>query len=221
MRFGMMRRSKSVAETATSAAQRKEATAASHVTPKRSTQPAIRSPVVASTSGYRQGIAVRQWRQCPRRNANESSGRLSYHASGVAQAMQAEPGLTTERRSGIRAARTFRKLPNARPGRSAMAASVSSTQDGRLFRRGCRRSSGSAASRCRRRVDRERQRASVALGGRARRAVDRRARRVLPGLAAAAAGEALAVVPVQVTTPDDPKAIAFGAALKLDVSSTR
>ena len=130
MRFGMMRRSKSVAETATSAAQRKEATAASHVTPKRSTQPAISSPVVASTSGYRQGIAVRQWRQRPRRNANESSGRLSYHASGVAQAMQADPGLTTERRSGIRAARTFRKLPNARPGRSAMAASVSSISGG-------------------------------------------------------------------------------------------
>ena len=38
--------------------------------------------------------------------------------------MQAEPGLTSERRSGMRAATTFRKLPNARPGRSAMAATV-------------------------------------------------------------------------------------------------
>ncbi len=44
--------------------------------------------------------------------------------------MQADPGLTTERRNGIRAARTFRKLPNARPGRSAMAASVSSISGG-------------------------------------------------------------------------------------------
>ena len=60
--------------------------------PETETHAATRSPVVASTSGYRQGIAVRQWRQRPRRNANESSGRLSYHASGVAQAMQADRG---------------------------------------------------------------------------------------------------------------------------------
>src|SRR5262245_58347577 len=49
---------------------------------------------------------------------------LSYHASGVPQAMHADPGLTIERRSGMRAATTFRKLPKARPGRNAMAATV-------------------------------------------------------------------------------------------------
>src|SRR5436190_1147399 len=122
----MTRRSTSVAETATRAAQKNPPTAASHVKPKWSTQPAIRSAVVASTSGYRHGIVASQWRQRPRSSANESSGRLSYHASGVPQAMQAEPGRTTERRSGILAATTFRKLPIARPGRSAIEASASS-----------------------------------------------------------------------------------------------
>src|ERR687887_545768 len=38
--------------------------------------------------------------------------------------MHAEPGLTTERRKGTRAATTFRKLPTARPGRSEKAATV-------------------------------------------------------------------------------------------------
>src|SRR5215210_3280700 len=37
--------------------------------------------------------------------------------------MHAEPGFTSERRSGTRAATTFRKLPRARPGASATAAS--------------------------------------------------------------------------------------------------
>ena len=115
-RFGMMCRSTSVAEIATSAAQKNAATAASQVSPKRSTHAATRNAVVASTSGYRHGIAAWQWRQRPRSSANESSGTLSYHASGVPHAMHAEPGLTSERRSGMRAATTFRKLPNARPG---------------------------------------------------------------------------------------------------------
>src|SRR3954447_1472749 len=103
MRFGMMRRSKSVAEIVTSVAHRKEASAASHVMPKRSTQPAIRSPVDASTSGYRHEIAVPQWRERTPSNGKERNGSWPDQASGVAQAMQAEPGLTTERRSGIRA----------------------------------------------------------------------------------------------------------------------
>ena len=48
--------------------------------------------------------------------------------------MQAEPGLTSERRSGMRAATTFRKLPNARPGKNAMAANAIAIY-GLLFRR--------------------------------------------------------------------------------------
>src|SRR5512132_2282363 len=122
--------SASVAEIATSAAQKNAATAASQVSPKRSTHAATRSAVVASTSGYRHGIAAWQWRQRPRSSANESSGTLSYHASEVPHAMQAEPGLTSERRSGMRAATTFRKLPNARPGRSAIAATVTPISEG-------------------------------------------------------------------------------------------
>ena len=123
-RFGIMCVSASVAEIATSAAQKNAATAASQVSPKRSTHAATRSAVVASTSGYLHGIAALQWRQRPCRSANESSGTLSYHASGVRHPMHAEPGLTIERRCGMRAATTFRKLPNARPGRSAMAATA-------------------------------------------------------------------------------------------------
>src|SRR5262249_50976256 len=50
------------------------------------------------------------------------SGTLSYHAIGVSQLVHAEPGETSERRSGRRAATTFRKLPTARPGQNAIAA---------------------------------------------------------------------------------------------------
>src|SRR6266849_3391172 len=52
---------------------------------------------------------------------------LSYHATGSPHARQAEPGRTSERLSGMRAAATFRKLPSARPGakrRAARAASI-------------------------------------------------------------------------------------------------
>src|SRR5580765_4820120 len=127
--FGMMCRSASTAEIATSTAQKKEATAASQLSPKRSTHAAMRAAVVPSTSGYRQGIGAAQWRHFERSSANESSGTLSYHASGVAHAMQAEPGLTSERRRGTRAATTLRKLPNARPGTSAIAATVTPTSE--------------------------------------------------------------------------------------------
>ena len=47
---------------------------------------------------------------------------LSYQAIGAEQDMQAEPGRTSERLSGTRAATTFKKLPTARPGASASAA---------------------------------------------------------------------------------------------------
>src|SRR4029079_6578798 len=104
----------------------KIATAASHETPNFRTQPAISSAVAASTSGSRQGIGAPQGRQRHRRSTNETSGRLSYHANGVPHAMHAEPGWTTERRSGTRAAITFRKLPTARPGSRAIAASATS-----------------------------------------------------------------------------------------------
>src|SRR5262245_40907237 len=63
-----------------------------------------------------------QARQRPRSSAYESSGTLSYQAIGVSQLMHAEPGETSDRRSGTRAATTFRKLPTARPGQNAIAA---------------------------------------------------------------------------------------------------
>src|SRR5262249_62203494 len=50
-----------------------------------------------------------------------------YQASSVPQPMHAERGLTTERRSGTRTARTFRKLPTASPGARAKAASAAFT----------------------------------------------------------------------------------------------
>src|SRR6267154_4563293 len=61
-------------------------------------------------------------RQRPRRSAYERIGTLSYQAISCPQSMQAEPGLTSERRSGTRAATTFRNEPSARPGARASAA---------------------------------------------------------------------------------------------------
>src|ERR1051325_11637607 len=56
------------------------------------------------------------------------SGTLSYHAISVSQLMHADGGRTIERRSGTRAATTFRKLPSARPGARKTAANATSTQ---------------------------------------------------------------------------------------------
>ena len=47
---------------------------------------------------------------------------LSYQTSSWPHVMQAEAGLTIDRRSGTRATTTFRKLPIARPGANAKAA---------------------------------------------------------------------------------------------------
>jgi hypothetical protein len=44
--------------------------------------------------------------------------------------MHAEPGLTSERRSGMRAATTFRKLPKARPGKNTIAANAIPISEG-------------------------------------------------------------------------------------------
>src|SRR5215212_8221024 len=63
------------------------------------------------------------------------TGTLSYHATSCPQLMQAEPGLTIERFSGTRAATTFRKLPMARPGANATAASAKSTSSALVDRR--------------------------------------------------------------------------------------
>src|SRR3989441_2665034 len=72
---------------------------------------------------------MRAWqcRQRPRRRAYESSGTLSSRRISWPQDMQADGGRTIERRSGTRAATTFRKLPSASPGAKTTAASAKST----------------------------------------------------------------------------------------------
>ncbi len=121
--FGMTRRSRSVADTVTSTAQNVEPMTKSQLQPNFRAQPATSNAVAASTAGYRHGIVALQWRQRPRSTTYETSGMLSYQARGVAQDMHAEPGDTIERCSGSRAATTLRKLPIARAGANASAAS--------------------------------------------------------------------------------------------------
>ena len=58
--------------------------------------------------------------------ARRRTGTLSRQPISWPQLMQAEPGETSERRSGTRAATTFMKLPSARPGANANAASAKS-----------------------------------------------------------------------------------------------
>jgi hypothetical protein len=53
---------------------------------------------------------------------------LSDQRISALQDMQAEDGWTIERRSGTRAATTFRKLPSASAGAKATAARAKSTQ---------------------------------------------------------------------------------------------
>src|SRR3954463_4382774 len=65
-------------------------------------------------------------RHLPRRTSHDTTGTLSYHAISCPHDMQAEGGRTIERRSGTRAATTFRNEPSARPGARASAASPTS-----------------------------------------------------------------------------------------------
>src|SRR5215217_4806068 len=67
-----------------------------------------------------------QWRQRPRRSSHDATGTLSRAASCMPQLIQADAGFTTDRRSGTRAATTFRKLPSASPGAKANAATATS-----------------------------------------------------------------------------------------------
>src|SRR5579864_7889743 len=69
-----------------------------------------------------------QERQRPRSAAYERRGTFSNHDSSCSHDMQADPGLTIERRSGTRAATTLRNEPSARPGASASAANVTSAR---------------------------------------------------------------------------------------------
>src|SRR5258708_39312737 len=73
-----------------------------------------------------------QLRQRPRSATYEKSGTFSYHASSRAQLMHADPGVTTERRKGTRAASTLRNEPSARPGASTMAARLIELKIGRV-----------------------------------------------------------------------------------------
>src|SRR5690242_495304 len=107
----MIRRSRSVAESTTSVAQKNDAIAASAVKPNVQKQAATRMAVASSTAGYRQEISVLQVRQRPRRSSQETTGMLSRHESSVPQLMHADGGDTTERCSGTRAATTFRNDP--------------------------------------------------------------------------------------------------------------
>src|SRR6478735_4395830 len=105
--------------------------------------------------------------------------------------MHAEPGLTSERRSGIRAATTFRKLPNARPGRNAMAATATPISEGLAVAEDDvveQHEALARAPQCH--VDRERHRQRRAWRAPARRDGNRHAFGVLSRLAAAATGEA-------------------------------
>src|SRR5262245_44021109 len=128
MRFGMMWCSASIADTATSTAQKNAATPAHAPKPKESTPPATSNAGPSSIAGYAHGIATEQSRQRPRKASHETSGTLSYQRSSCPHAMHAEGGCTIERFNGTRAATTFRKLPSASPGAKAIAAKAVPTR---------------------------------------------------------------------------------------------
>ena len=74
-------------------------------------------------------MAVLHDRHFPRSTANETSGTLSYHAIRASHDMQDEGGLTTDRRSGTRAATTLRKLPSASAGAKTKTAATAFTSE--------------------------------------------------------------------------------------------
>src|SRR5437763_1951596 len=108
MRFGMMRRSRSIAEMATSTTQKRAAIAPLNVNPKSSAQPATSSAVTSSTAGYFHGMVTPQLRQRPRSSRYERIGMLSRGEIGVSQAGHADGGRTIDRPAGRRDATTFK-----------------------------------------------------------------------------------------------------------------
>src|SRR3954466_15957705 len=72
-------------------------------------------------------MGVSQSRQRPRRRTYERSGMLSRERISAPQCMHDDRGFTIERLRGSRAATTFMKLPTARLGTKATAASPGST----------------------------------------------------------------------------------------------
>src|SRR3954467_9714593 len=67
-------------------------------------------------------MGARQALQRPRSSSQLRTGTLSAGRIGVPQAGQAEPGLTTERRSGTRGMTTLAKEPDSMPNRAAATA---------------------------------------------------------------------------------------------------
>src|SRR5436190_7824403 len=122
--FGMIWSWRSMAVIAMSAASSAAATTKRAVGPKAAYADRNATAVTASTRGYRQAIGIAQARQRRRRSANESSGRLSYHAISAPQPGHAEPGRQRLRRSGRRTITTFRKLPMIRPRRQTAASAA-------------------------------------------------------------------------------------------------
>ena len=134
----MIRRSRSVTETATSVAQKNEATAASRVKPK--TEEAggdEQRPWRARRAGTSTGSASRTGGSAPAGARTRRAARCRTTRAVVSHAMQAEPGLHDRAPSGTRAATTLRKLPSASPGRNAIGCEAprSIVRSGRLFRR--------------------------------------------------------------------------------------
>ncbi|MDQ1494707.1 MAG: hypothetical protein QOG69_1190, partial [Actinomycetota bacterium] len=101
--------------------------AASELRPNRQKHAAASTAVASSTAGYRHEIDALQLRHRPRSRSHENTGTLSYNAIAVSQVMHADPGLAIERRSGTRAATTFRNDPMASPGKNARPAAAKPT----------------------------------------------------------------------------------------------
>ena len=124
MRFGTIRCWTSMAESATSTAQKPAASAAQAVAPKTAKHATMSPALTSSTAGYSGEIGASQCRQRPRSRTYESTGMLSRQRISVAHDPHEDGGRRIDRRAGTRATTTLRKLPSASAGARTKAAAA-------------------------------------------------------------------------------------------------
>src|SRR4051812_10878929 len=111
MRFGMIRCSRSISDTASSTAKNSAIMLAIQGSSNATDAPTNRAAVMTSVSGYRTEIRAPQFRHRPRRAIHENTGTLSRAAMTVPHEGHIDRPPTMERRAGTRWVTTVRKDP--------------------------------------------------------------------------------------------------------------
>src|SRR4051794_1014021 len=115
MRFGRMKCSRSMIDSATSAPASTRNAGSAHECANRAPTAAKSTAVSTSMSGYRAEIELPQLRQRPRSASHDTTGMLSRLAIFVSQPGQCDGGVTIDSLRGTRQITTLRNEPMTSP----------------------------------------------------------------------------------------------------------